>query len=267
MATEISFMTTPDPSNVPHSLNKPCLELKHLCKHYGQLKVVDDLNLDIYPGELFALLGPNGAGKTTTLKMIASLEKPSSGEIWLDGYKQESNAIEVKRRLAYLPDDPLLYPKLTPLEYLEFISGLWGISATEAWKEAEVLLRYLQLWDLRDHYTETLSRGMQQKLALAGGLIHKPKVIILDEPLTGLDVHAAHDVKTLLAQRTQEEGAAVIFTTHILDMAERWSQRIGLLNHGKLIAVGTFESLVDHSKEGKSMTLEEYFLVSTRRQS
>lgn len=247
-------------------LQLPALQLKGLGKRYGSQQIIESLDLDIFPGELFALLGPNGAGKTTTLKIIAGLEEPSSGEVWVDGHAQHLNAVEVKRHLAYLPDDPLLYPKLTSLEYLEFMAGLWGMSATEAWKEAEQLLNYLDLWDRRDRYTETLSRGMQQKLALAGGLIHRPKVLMLDEPLTGLDAHAAHAVKQLLAQRAREDGMAVLFTTHILDMAERWADRIALLHHGHLIAVGRFEDLLQQREGGASMTLEQFFLECTETQ-
>ncbi|MES2206587.1 MAG: ABC transporter ATP-binding protein [Pseudomonadota bacterium] len=243
----------------------PCLQVKQLKKLYGSEVIVDSLSFDVYPGELFALLGPNGAGKTTTLKMIAGLEHPSSGEIWVSGYAQHQNALEVKKRLAYLPDDPLLYPKLTPLEYLEFMAGLWGMKADVAWKEAEELLRYLDLWTMRDRYTETLSRGMQQKLAFAAGLIHRPELLMLDEPLTGLDAHAAHDVKQLLAARAKEDGMAVVFTTHILDMAERWADRLALLHKGHLIALGKFEDLKLKRAEYESMTLEQFFLECTAR--
>ena len=219
---------------------------------------VDDLDLSVRPGELYALLGPNGAGKTTTLRMVAGLLAPDSGGIDIFGIDARADPIAAKRLVAWLPDDPLLYDKLSPLEYLEFVAGLWGIDATAAAK-AEELLRWLDLWEQRDARCETFSRGMKQKAALAGALIHDPRLLILDEPLTGLDAGAARAVKDLLVARVAA-GGTVILTTHILEVAERLADRIGIIRAGRLVAEGTLAELrAARGAEGAS--LEEMFIA------
>ncbi|HVY02244.1 MAG TPA: ABC transporter ATP-binding protein [Caulobacterales bacterium] len=203
------------------------------------------------------MLGPNGAGKTTTLRMVTGLLKPDAGEISVFGVDARAQPIEAKRLIAWLPDEPMLYDKLTAWEYLEFVAGLWQVPPTEAQPRAEALLKTLGLWDNRDDKCETFSRGMKQKAVLAGALIHEPKLLILDEPLTGLDAAAARQVKDILRQRVQA-GAAVILTTHILDVAERMADRIGIIQRGRLLAEGRLDEL--QARAGAEGTLEDVFL-------
>lgn len=234
------------------------LELISLSKRYGDYKAVNKLSLQIRQGEFYALLGPNGAGKTTTLRMVAGLLKPDGGDALILGHSITKTPSAAKQQLAYLPDDPMLYSKLRPLEYLEFVAGLWGIPAAEAEPYAKELLKKLELWDVRGDFIETYSRGMKQKLALAGAFIHKPKLIILDEPLTGLDAAAAKSVKDMLSDYARQ-GNTVILTTHIMEIAERMAQRIGIINHGQLVAEGTLDELRARSGE-EGGTLETVFL-------
>ena len=220
---------------------------------------VDDLDLTVRAGELYALLGPNGAGKTTTLRMVAGLLAPDAGTISVFGINARTDPLAAKRIVAWLPDDPLLYDKLTPLEYLEFVAGLWGIDAATAAGRAEELLRQLDLWAQRDARCETFSRGMKQKAALAGALIHDPRLLILDEPLTGLDAGAARQVKAMLADRVAA-GGTVILTTHILEVAERLADRIGIIRAGRLVAEGTLAEL-QATRGAAGASLEEMFIA------
>lgn len=236
------------------------LVLKKINKRYDKPAVVD-LDLSVRGGELYALLGPNGAGKTTTLRMVAGLLRPDTGSIEVFGIDALAYPIAAKRVIAWLPDEPMLYDKLTPLEYLEFVSGLWSVDSTRARARAEELLRWLDLWDNRDQRCEGFSRGMKQKVALAGALIHDPRLLILDEPLTGLDAAVARQVKDLLQARVKE-GATVIMTTHILEVAERVAERIGIIQKGRLLAEGTLEELRTRSGLSSS-TLEDVFLELT----
>ncbi len=238
--------------------NTDALVITELTKIFEKT-AVDALNLRVRKGELYALLGPNGAGKTTTLRMVAGLTAPDAGQINIFGIDARRNPIEAKRIVAWLPDDPMLYDKLTPLEYLEFIAGLWGVAALVAQKRADDLLRLLGLWDQRNSRCEGFSRGMKQKAALAGALIHEPKLLILDEPLTGLDAAAARQVKDLLQVRAQM-GATIILTTHILEVAERLADRIGIIQHGKLRAEGTMAELRSQVGTAGGSSLEDVFL-------
>ncbi|MBD2001105.1 ABC transporter ATP-binding protein [Leptolyngbya sp. FACHB-541] len=243
---------------------KIALKLVTLSKRYGTHEAVNRLSLQIPQGSLYALLGPNGAGKTTTLRMVAGLLQPDSGDALIQGHSITKNPSAAKRVLAYLPDEPLLYGKLRPMEYLEFVAGLWEIPATQAETRAQDLLKQLNLWDVRGDLSETFSRGMRQKLSLAGAFIHQPQLIILDEPLSGLDAAAARLVKDMLADYVRQ-GNTVILTTHIMEIAERMAQRIGIINHGQLIAEGTLDELRMQSGEIGG-TLETVFLDLTQSQ-
>ena len=235
------------------------LELREVRKTFAGRPAVAGLSLTVWPGELYALLGPNGAGKTTTIRIVAGLTRPDGGEALIYGHSVQHDGVAAKQALAYLPDDPLLYGKLSAPEYLEFVAGLWGLSAPEAAPEAERLLRWLNLWDHRTERTEGFSRGMKQKLALAGALIHHPRLMLLDEPLTGLDAAASRQVKDALRQYV-EEGGAVVLTTHILEVAERMAGRIGIIAAGRLVAEGTLDELL--ARTG-TRTLEDAFLALT----
>jgi ABC-2 type transport system ATP-binding protein len=240
--------------------NPPALVLRDLRKSFTRT-AVDGLNLNVRAGELYALLGSNGAGKTTTLRMVAGLLPADSGEIEIFGVDARRRPIEAKRITAWLPDEPMLYDKLDPLEYLEFVAGLWGTDPQRAQKLANELLETLGLWEHRRERCEGFSRGMKQKVALAGALVHEPKLLMLDEPLTGLDAAVARQVKDLLAARVRQ-GATIILTTHILEVAERLADRIGIIQRGRLIAEGTLDQLRSAGGRDRA-SLEEIFLDLT----
>jgi len=236
----------------------PCaLRVRDLRKKFAR-PAVDGLDLEIAAGELYGLLGANGAGKTTTLRMVTGLLKPDAGSVEIFGIDALRDPRAAKRLLAWLPDEPMLYDKLTPVEYLEFVAGLWQMPAARARSRAEELLVRLDLWAQRDERCEGFSRGMKQKAALAGALIHEPRLLILDEPLTGLDASIAREVKDLLLELVRA-GCTVILTTHILEVAERLVDRVGIMQAGKLMAEGTLEQLRnDTGRQGS--TLEDLFL-------
>jgi len=221
---------------------------------------VSDLDLTVHAGELYALLGPNGAGKTTTLRMVAGLTQADSGTVEIFGVDARQDPAGAKALLAWAPDEAMIYDKLTPLEYLEFVAGLWSIEPRAAKAKAEELLATLGLSDEARRRCEGFSRGMKQKVALAGALIHDPKLLILDEPLTGLDAAAARLVKDMLQARV-DAGGTVILTTHILEVAERMADRIGIIAGGRLLAEGTLDEL--RGKAGGGGTLEDVFLQLT----
>jgi len=222
---------------------------------------VDGLDLVVRAGEFYSLLGPNGAGKTTTLRMVAGLLKPDAGAIRIFGVDALADPVAAKRMTAWVSDEPMIYDKLTPFEYLEFVAGLWAIDAAAAGARAEELVGWLGLGPIADQRCEGFSKGMRQKVALAGALIHDPRLIILDEPLTGLDARSARLVKDVLVERVRG-GATVIMTTHILEVAERMAERIGVLADGRLIAEGTLAELRQKAGPGES-SLEDIFLHLT----
>ena len=234
------------------------LECQGLVKRFGALAAVNGLNLRIPRGELYAFLGPNGAGKTTSLRLISGLLRPDEGVVRIQGVSVDSDPAAAKRSLAYVPDDPLLYGKLRPLEHLEFVSALWNLPAATARPRAEDLLQTLGLWEKRGDYIESFSRGMKQKLALAAALVHAPSLMLLDEPLTGLDAAAARQVKDMLGDFVRA-GGTVVLTTHILEVAERMAARIGIIHGGRLLAEGTLEELRTRS-DSAGGTLEDVFL-------
>lgn len=246
----------------PFAVARPfACEARGVHKQFGSTKAVDGLNLRIPAGILYAFLGPNGAGKTTSLRMFAGLLRPDAGEVFIHGKSLAQHPAEAKRPLAYVPDDPLLYGKLRPLEYLEFVAALWSLPGTSAQPRAEELLQNLGLWDKRGDYIESFSRGMKQKMALAGALVHSPTVMLLDEPLTGLDAHAARHIKDLLGDFVRQ-GGTVVLTTHILEVAERMAERIGIIHAGRLIAEGSLAELRTHAGH-EGGTLEDVFLSVT----
>ena len=238
----------------PHS----ALEIRGLAKRFDR-PAVDGLDLTLRRGEFYTLLGPNGAGKTTSLRMVAGLLRPDRGSISIFGIDALADPVAAKRIMAWLSDEPMIYDKLTPLEYLAFVAGLWGVDAALAEGRSRALIAWLGLDAHADERCEGFSRGMRQKVALAGALVHEPRLIILDEPLTGLDAAAARQVKTVLRERVAA-GSTVIMTTHILEVAERMADRIGVIAGGRLIAEGTLEEL--RRQTGTSGTsLEDTFLT------
>ena len=233
------------------------LEIKDLAKRFDR-PAVDGLTLQVRSGEFYALLGPNGAGKTTTLRMVAGLLKPDAGSIRICGIDIAADPTAAKQQMAWVSDEPILYDRLTPFEYLEFIAALWGMDANIAQEHARELLAILELEPHIHERCEGFSKGMRQKVTLAGALIHSPKLIILDEPLTGLDAGAARVVKQVLSDRVRM-GASIVMTTHILEVAERMAERIGIIQHGSLLVEGTLAELQQQAGQ-QGGTLEDIFL-------
>jgi ABC-2 type transport system ATP-binding protein len=242
----------------------PALEVRGLRKVFER-PAVDGLDLGVRRGEFYMLLGPNGAGKTTTLRMIAGLLRPDAGAISIFGIDAIANSVQAKEITGWLPDEPMIYDKLTPMEYLEFVSGLWKVGSAIAETRARDLLGWLGLSRHAHERCEGFSRGMRQKVALAGALVHEPKLIILDEPLTGLDAGSARLVKSVLTDRVRA-GCTVIMTTHVLEIAERMADRIGVISHGRLVAEGTLGELRARIGKGDS-TLEDMFLSIVEEES
>ncbi|HPG89102.1 MAG TPA: ABC transporter ATP-binding protein [Hyphomicrobium sp.] len=242
----------------------PALQIHNLRKTYTR-PAVDGLSLTIKRGEFYALLGPNGAGKTTTLRMVAGLLQPDAGEISICGIDARKDPVAAKSVMAWVPDEPMIYDKLDPMEYLEFVAGLWAMEPKRADAQARELIAILGLEPHANTRCQGLSKGMRQKVALAGALIHDPELIILDEPLTGLDAASARQVKEVLRERVAG-GTTVIMTTHILEVAERMAERIGVIAHGRLIAEGTLSELSAQAGHGGT-NLEEIFLSLTGTES
>lgn len=233
------------------------LYIQHLHKSFDQ-PAVKDLNLSIPRGIFYALLGPNGAGKTTSLRMVAGLLSPDSGNISVCGHDMLRDPRSAKQCLAWVPDEPMLYDRLTPYEYLEFIGALWGMKPAHAEAEARSLIDRLGLSAQLHMRCESFSKGMRQKVTLAGALLHSPELMILDEPLTGLDAASSRIVKQLLTERVRQ-GTTIVMTTHILEVAERMAERIGILHQGRLITEGTLAELQAQAGQQGS-TLEDVFL-------
>src|SRR6201993_4691274 len=234
------------------------LQLRGLTKRFDRL-AVDALDLTVRAGEFYALVGPNGAGKTTTLRMVAGLLKPDAGSVDIFGIDALRDPVAAKQVMAWVSDEPMIYDKLTPTEYLEFVAGLWGIEPRTSHAAAQELLASLGLEPHRNERCEGFSKGMRQKVALAGALIHDPRLIILDEPLTGLDAVSARHVKGLLGDRVRA-GCTVIMTTHILEVAERMADRIGVIAAGRLVAEGPLAELRQQNGHHDT-SLEDLFIA------
>ena len=244
------------------------LEVKNLDFYYnGDVHALKGISLPVYKNQITALIGPSGCGKTTTLRMVAGLLKPDAGTVGIFGIDALADPVAAKQVMAWLSDEPMIYDKLTPLEYLEFVGGLWGIEPKISHPRAQDLLVSLGLEAHLNERCEGFSKGMRQKVALAGALVHEPRLIILDEPLTGLDAVSARQVKSVLRQRVSS-GDAVIMTTHILEVAERMADRIGVIASGRLVAEGTLTELRRQNGH-KDTSLEELFiaLVDVKREA
>ena len=234
------------------------LQVRGLTKRFDRL-AVDALDLAVQAGEFYALVGPNGAGKTTTLRMVAGLLRPDAGSVAIFGIDALRDPVSAKQVMAWVSDEPMIYDKLTPLEYLEFVAGLWSIDPAVSQAAAHELLVSLGLERHLHERCEGFSKGMRQKVALAGALVHDPRLIILDETLTGLDAVSARHVKGLLGERVRA-GCTVIMTTHILEVAERMADRIGVIAAGRLVAEGTLAEL--RQQNGHTDTsLEDLFIA------
>jgi ABC-2 type transport system ATP-binding protein len=237
------------------------IEARNLTKRYGDKIAVHPINFDVYSGEVFGFLGPNGAGKTTTLKMIVGLLQPTSGTVHVAGYDVQMQSRLAKAACGYVPDTPNLYAKLTGRELLRFVGELYDLDRKQTAHRMEELLRMFELTSAADDTIDSYSHGMQQKTSLAAALMHDPRVLILDEPTVGLDPKSARLIKDILRQLA-DRGAAVMLSTHILEIAERMCDRIGIINKGQLIAVGTMDQLRMLDKTGQT-SLEDIFLGLT----
>lgn len=238
----------------------PLIKTHALVKRYGDQVAVNNVSLEVFGGEVFGFLGPNGAGKTTTIKMIVGLLQPTAGLVQVAGYDTQTQALQAKAASGYVPDTPNLYPKLTGRELLRFVGDLYEMKRAQIDARAEELLRLFDLTEAQDGVIDSYSHGMKQKIALAAALIHDPKVLVLDEPTVGLDPKSARLIKDMLRQLA-DRGAAVFLSTHILEIAERMCDRIGIINKGNLIAVGTMAELRALGQGERS--LEDIFLSLT----
>jgi ABC-2 type transport system ATP-binding protein len=237
------------------------IEFQHLNKKYGELAAVNDLQLSIDKGEVFGFLGPNGAGKTTTIRMMMGILVPTSGRVTIEGLDCHSDRVEVKRRVGYLPDNPIFYDYLRGREIVTFVGEMHGQSRGQAAANAARLLDELALDEAAEDYAVNYSTGMKKKLGLACALIHDPSVLILDEPTNGLDPRASREVQDRL-RTTSGQGKTIFLSTHLLDMAERLCSRVGIIHKGALVAVGPLRELQEKVVPGGS--LEEVFLKVTR---
>jgi len=241
------------------------LELKNISKTYGkgEVKAVDNISLEVKPGEIFGFLGPNGAGKTTTIKMIVGLLKPDSGKIFLDNIDVWENPLEAKSKISFVPDTPQVYDKLKGIEYLNFIADIYDIPKDIRQERIEKYLDIFQLKDAIGDIIGSYSHGMRQKLVLISAQINDPKLFILDEPMVGLDPRSSFQLKEIMREKCNEVKI-VFFSTHVLEVAEKLCDRIAIINKGKIIAAGTMDELRQHSKEKES--LENIFLELTENE-
>src|SRR5512140_1249734 len=237
------------------------IETRNLVKRYGDKVAVNNVSFEVYGGEVFGFLGPNGAGKTTTIKMIVGLLQPTSGTVHVAGYDVQTQSRLAKASSGYVPDTPNLYAKLTGRELLRFVGDLYDLDRKQSARRMEELLRMFELTSAADDTVDSYSHGMQQKTSLAAALMHDPRVLVLDEPTVGLDPKSARLIKDILRQLA-DRGAAVFLSTHILEIAERMCDRIGIINKGELVAVGTMDELRSLGKAGE-VSLEDIFLGLT----
>lgn len=242
------------------------IEARNLTKRYGDKRAVDEVNFNVYGGEIFGFLGPNGAGKTTTIKMIVGLLQPTSGTVTVCGYDVQKQPLQAKAANGFVPDTPNLYPKLSGRELLRFVGDLYQMERKQTEHRISELLHLFDLTQAGDDSIDSYSHGMQQKVALAAALMHDPKALVLDEPTVGLDPRSARMIKDILRQMA-DRGAAVFLSTHILEIAERMCDRIGIINNGRLVAVGTMQELRTLGKGSTSTrietSLEDIFLSLT----
>jgi len=250
-----------DPSRLrTSSAAEPAIVLAGVRKSYGRTVAVRNLSLEIPRGELFAFIGPNGAGKTTTIKMIVGLLRPDDGFVQVCGHPIGSNGLAAKARLAYVPDQPFIYDKLTGREFLYFVAEMFGIPTLQRDRKLGALIRRLDIGEFLDHLTESYSHGMKQKVVLAAAMLHEPAVLVIDEPMVGLDPRTVRSVKNLFTEHTRG-GGTIFMSTHTLDIAESLADRIGIIHRGELIAVGTLDQLKTQARREHS--LEDVFLQLT----
>jgi len=242
------------------------IQLRHLTKKFGDLVAVSDLSLQVGRGEFFAVLGPNAAGKTTLLRVLAGLLKPTSGTARVAGFDIQTDPLQARRRMAYVPDFPFLYEKLTPWEFFRFTGQIFQMSGARLEEAARELIPRFNLDEFARKPIDGLSHGTRQRVAIVASLLHDPEVIIIDEPMVGLDPQHARVVKDVLKERTRR-GCTVLLSTHQLSVAEEMADRVGILHQGRLVAVGALGELRRKASAGASGTLEQIFLNLTSGQT
>ena len=237
------------------------IQIEALTKKYGSFTAVDAIDLEVPAGELFGFLGPNGAGKTTTLRMIAGILRPTSGRVRIGGLDVTTQPNEAKSKLGFIPDRPFIYEKLTGTEFLRFVAGLYGQEGQEVEHRGRELLGLFDLEDWRDELVESYSHGMRQKLIISSAFVHRPQVIVVDEPMVGLDPKAARTLKDLFREYTRR-GNTIMMSTHTLEVAQAMCDRIAIIRRGKIAAAGTMDDLRRHAESGTD-GLEDIFLRLT----
>ena len=236
------------------------IELQHVTKRYGTKTAVEDLDLRIEAGELFAFLGPNGAGKTTTIKLLCGLLFPTAGQVSVGGFDIRREGDQARQLLSYVPDQPFLYEKLTGREFLQFIADMYGMTRDHGRRRMEEVIDTFALDEFVDDLTERYSHGMRQRTVFAAALLHEPRVLIVDEPTVGLDPHSVRQLKDILRAQA-DQGVTVFMSTHSLDVVQELADRIGVMHRGKLISCGTLEAL--RKQAALHGTLEDVFLKLT----
>lgn len=227
--------------------NETIIKFDSIHKEYGNFTAVKNISLEIPKGELFGFLGPNGAGKTTTIRMLTGIIKPTAGHIIIGGYDLYENPIKAKSLIGYVPDRPYLYEKLSPLEYFEFMGGLYNVSKDRINEISEKMLKLFDLWDKRNELIESFSHGMKQKTAMIAAILHDPAILVVDEPTVGLDPRSIKLVKDYFKHIT-DEGKTLFLTTHTLSVAEDLCQRIAIIRQGEIAALGTLNQLQEQAK-------------------
>lgn len=243
-------------------IERPMLRLDGLRKNYGDFPAVKGLDLAVRAGEVFGFLGPNGAGKTTTIRMVSGVLEPTGGSVFVGGHDLHRDPERAKQLLGYIPDRPYLYEKLSGGEFLRFVAGLWGKSGPETEARADRLLSLFSLTEWKDELIESYSHGMRQKLLISSALLHQPKLIVVDEPMVGLDPRSAKILKDLF-RAFADEGGTVFLSTHTLEVAEALCDRIAIISRGEIIAKGSMDELRQQAAQDGSAHLEEIFLRVT----
>lgn len=243
--------------------NDVIIKVENLKKYFGEVKAVNDISFNVHNGEVFGLLGPNGAGKTTTIKLLLGLLEPLEGDMSIFGLNPERDEVQIKRRIGYVSEEPLIFKSLTPKDLFSFIASIRGLDGDETSEKAKEYLESLEADEYYEQLIATLSHGNKQKIQIIAAILHEPDLLILDEPIAGLDAKSVKVVKEILDLHTKQ-GGAVLFSTHIMEIAQELCDRIGIINKGKMVGIGTIEELRQQSNK-LGASLEDVFLRLTEQ--